>query len=306
MRSETASTPSDGEGKQEANPNILLGVASAVAVIFIWSGFIVFSRAGVVTSLTAFDITALRFTVAGLLVLPFAYAWWPRHLSLKAQAIMALCGPGAVYSILVYLGLSEASAAYGGVFANGSLPIFTLLLLFVLSGERPKSHQFMAVGIIMAGGVLLGLPGMMAGGADVMTGIALFLFGSAILSVYIVGVRRWALTPKQALALINVPNALIFLPLWFLFLPSGIADADLSTVLFQAAFQGLGPGFLAVILFALAAFHLGPTPTAGFSAAVPATAALLAVPVLSEVPGPMEWGGIVIVTVGLALLVAKR
>ena len=306
MRSGAATVAADEPAKDETAPNVLLGVASAIAVIFVWSGFFVFSRAGVTTELTAFDITALRFAVAGLLVLPFAYSWWPRRLPIKAQVIMALCGPGAVYSVMLYLGLSEASAAYGGVFANGSLPIFTLLLLIVLSGERPKRLQLLAIAIIMIGGVLLGLPGMRSGGADVMTGIALFLTASAILSVYIVGVRRWSVTPKQALALINLPNALLYLPLWYLFLPSGLAEAELSTILFQAAFQGLGPGFLAIILFALAAYHLGPTPTAGFSAAVPATAALLAVPVLAEIPGPIEWFGIAIATAGLALLVVKR
>ena len=141
MRSGTATVAADEPAKDETAPNVLLGVASAIAVIFVWSGFFVFSRAGVTTELTAFDITALRFAVAGLLVLPFAYSWWPRRLPIKAQVIMALCGPGAVYSVMLYLGLSEASAAYGGVFANGSLPIFTLLLLIVLSGERPKRLQ---------------------------------------------------------------------------------------------------------------------------------------------------------------------
>ena len=306
MRPATTSVAEDRSTKNPASPNFLLGIGSAVAVIFIWSGFFVFSRAGVTTSLTAFDITALRFGVASLLVLPFAHAWWPRHLSIKAQAIMAICGPGAVYSVLLYRGLSEASAAYGGVFANGSLPIFTLLLLVLLSGERPGRRQILAIAIIIAGGVLLGFPHMMSGGADVIAGIAFFLTASAILSAYIVGVRRWAVTPKQALALVTLPNALVFLPLWYVFLPSGLAETELSTILFQAAFQGLGPGFLAIILFALAAFHLGPAATAGFSAAVPATAALLAVPVLSEMPGPLEWTGIVTVTLGLSLLVARR
>lgn len=289
-----------------AKNNVLLGLVSALAVIFIWSGFIVFSRAGVATSLTAFDLAALRFTVAGALVLPFLRAWWPSHLPLKAKIIMALCGPGAVYSVLLYLGLNEASAAYGGAFANGSLPIFTMAFTVLLSRERPSRSQILAIAIIIAGGLLLAYRGMTAGGANVVAGIALFLTASAILSVYIVGIRRWALTPRQALALINLPNALIFLPLWFFFLPSGLADAELGTILFQAAFQGLGPGFLAVILFALAAMHLGPTATAGFSAAVPATAALLAVPVLGETPTSLEWLGIATVTVGLTLLVVKR
>ena len=61
----------------------------------------------------------------------------------------------------------------------------------------------------------------------------------------------------------------------------------------------------AVILFAVAAAHLGPTPTAGFSASVPATAALLAIPVLGELPGPLEWVGIGTVSAGLALLMIR-
>ncbi|MGI9485181.1 MAG: DMT family transporter [Geminicoccaceae bacterium] len=289
-----------------ANPNVVVGLSSAIGIIFIWSGFMVFSRAGVVTSLTAFDIAALRFATASLLVLSFLRAWWPDHLPLRAQVIMSLCGPGALYSVLIYLGLSETSAAYGGVFSNGSLPMFTMLLAVLFARERPTRRQILAITIIVLGGLLLGYRGMTTGGSNVVTGIVLFLSGSAILSVYIVGIRRWALTPRQALALINVPNALVFLPLWFFFLPSGLADAELSTVLFQAVFQGFGPGFLAVILFALAAMHLGPTPTAGFSAAVPATAALLAIPVLSEIPTQMEWAGIATVTCGLFLLVTRR
>ncbi len=104
----------------------------------------------------------------------------------------------------------------------------------------------------------------------------------------------------------NVPNAIVFLPIWYFLLPSGVADTEFTTIVFQALFQGIGPGFLAVILFALAAFHLGPTPTAGFSAVVPATAALLAIPVLGEVPSALEWVGIATVTLGLGLMMRSR
>ncbi|MEM7428288.1 MAG: DMT family transporter [Pseudomonadota bacterium] len=288
-------------------PNLLLGLGAALAVICIWSGFIVFSRAGVTTGLTAYDISALRFAVAGALVLPFAFAWWPRHLSIWSLIAIMICGPGATYSILVYLGLTNASAAYAGVFANGSLPIFTAILTFVLARDLPGRGQVAAIAFIILGGVFVGYRGMTSGGADVLSGIGLFLAASAVLSFYIYGVRYWALTPKQALVAVNIPNAALFLPIWYFFLPSGMAEAETSMILFQAAFQGLGPGFLALILFSVAAYHLGPTPTAGFSAVVPASAALLAIPVLSEVPTPMEWAGIAIVTLGLALLmVAAR
>lgn len=286
--------------------NLPLGLASAIGIIFIWSGFIVFSRAGVTTGLMAYDISALRYSVAGLLVLPFLHKWWPSHLPLRAKVVMSLTGPGVIYSLLMYLGLSEASAAYAGVFANGSLPIFTTLIALILTRELPTLQQMTAILVIVVGAVLLGFREMSTGGADVFAGIALFLSASLILSVYFFGVKRWQLTPRQALALINVPNAIVFLPIWYFFLPSGMADTETSTIVFQALFQGVGPGFLAVIMTALAVTHLGSTPTAGFAASVPATAALLAIPVLSEVPTNLEWVGICVVTVGLAILLIKR
>ena len=284
----------------------VLGIFCAIGVIFVWSGFIVFSRAGVITNLTPYDMTALRFIVAGSLVLPFIWSWWPRQLPLSATVIMAVCGPGVAYTLLMYLGLTDASAAYAGVFANGSLPVFTTLLAMVITREVPARSQFLAIAIIVAGGVISGIPGMATGGENLVTGILLFLSASALLSVYVFGVRYWQITPRQALALVTIPNALVFLPVWYFLMPSGLAETELSTLIFQGLFQGLGPGFLAVILFAVAAIHLGPTPTAGFAAAVPASASFMAMPVLGEYPAPMEWTGIVVVTAGLVLLIVRR
>ncbi|MEM6622140.1 MAG: DMT family transporter [Pseudomonadota bacterium] len=287
-------------------PNVTTGLLAAIGVIFVWSGFIVFSRAGVTSGLTAYDVAALRFIVAGALTAPFMLAWWPRDLPLKIQILLALCGPGALYSALMFAGLAEASAAYGGVFANGSLPIFTILIVLATTGALPGRMQLVATAVIVAGGIMVGWRGMSAGGADVAIGVALFLVASAVISAYIIAIKAWSVTPRQALAIVNIPNALIFLPIWWFALPSTMADADTLTVAWQAAFQGLGPGFLALILFAMCAYHLGPAVTAAFSAVVPATAALLAIPVLGEMPTPLEWAGIAVVSAGLGLMVRAR
>jgi drug/metabolite transporter (DMT)-like permease len=286
--------------------NRTLGLFAAFGVLVIWSGFIVFSRAGVQTALTAGDITALRFMVTGVLTLPFAWAWWPRHLGLTPIVLIVLCGSGALYAMLVYMGLRYTSAAYAGVFTNGALPFFTVLLVTVFTGALPNRLQLVSLVIVTLGAILVAVTGIRTSGEGAVLGIFLFLTAAAIQSIYIFGVRRWRLTPRQALVVINVPNAIVFLPLWYLLLPSGLAQADTGTILFQAAYQGLGPGILAMVCFALAANHLGPTHTAGFSAAVPASAALLAIPVLSEIPGPMEWAGIALVTIGLLMLVRAR
>jgi len=297
---------SDLNSQPAVTLNRKLGIASAVGVLFIWSGFIVFSRAGVTTSLTPADMTGLRFLVAGSITLPFLLKWWPRNLPWHAVCLMSLCGPGALYSMLMYWGLAQASAAYAGVFANGALPIFTVLLVAVFAATLPNRLQLTGIAVIVAGAVLLGSAGFLNSGRNVGVGIGLFLSASAVLSIYIFGVRQWQVTPRQALVLVNVPNAILFVPIWLFLLPSGLEDTGLATIVFQAAYQGLGPGFVAVILFALAATHLGPTATAGFSAAVPASAAVLAIPVLGEIPDVREWIGIGVVTLGLSLLVIKR
>ena len=112
--------------------NRTIGWLSAFGVICVWSGFVVFSRAGVTTELTPFDLTGLRFIVAGSITLPFVWAWWPRHLPLSVIVLIAVTGPGIMYSLLMFLGFERASAAYGGVFANGSLPLFTSLVEFTV------------------------------------------------------------------------------------------------------------------------------------------------------------------------------
>ena len=287
-------------------PSLKIGLLAAASVLAIWSSFIVFARAGILSGLTPYDIAALRFMVAGALTLPFAWWWWPRHLPLRIQLLCALAGPGALYSLLLFNGLANASAAYGGVFSNGALPIFTMLIALVVVGVRPKTMEIVASLVIIAGGVMVAWRGLSAGGNDVAVGIVLFLAASCLIATYISALKFWSITPKQALAVVNVPNGVIYLLVWWFFLPSTMAEAPLEIVLAQAAFQGTGPGFLAVITFAMLAYHLGATPTAAISAAVPAAAAVLAIPALGEVPTVLEWAGIAVVTMGLALLIRAR
>jgi len=51
----------------------LRGSLYGLAAVSIWSGWIVIARLGLRTSLTPWDIAALRFGVAGLLLLPYLF-----------------------------------------------------------------------------------------------------------------------------------------------------------------------------------------------------------------------------------------
>lgn len=283
-----------------------LGYLSALGVVAIWSSFIVISRLGVTGGLTAYDVTALRFLVGGVITIPFCIYYWPRHLALWKILFLTAFGPGVVYSVTMYVGLGMSPAAYAGVFANGTIPIFTAFLAFVFLAERLTHKAFFGIAIIFAGGCMVSFDGLMTGSTQALRGVAFFLVASFLVAAYVNGVRHWKLTPQQTLAIINLPNAVVFLPVWYFFLPSSIAGAAWPDIVLQALFQGLGPSFLALILMTYAVQKLGATPMAGFAASVPTTAALLAIPVLGENLKLLEWAGVVTVTAGLALLIWRR
>ena len=177
-------------------PNLTTGLVAACFILLVWSSFIVLSRAGVLAGFTPYDIAALRFIVAGALTVPFAWWWWPRHLPLRVQVLLTLVGPGAIYSVLLFIGLANASAAYGGVFANGALPIFTMALALLVAGVRPQPAQITGALIIIAGGVMVAWRGLVAGGADVALGIVLFLAASAMIATYIYSLKAFDVKPK--------------------------------------------------------------------------------------------------------------
>lgn len=50
--------------------NIAAGIFWAITAIFVWSASLIMLRVGVKTQLTPYDLTALRFSVAAVLLLP--------------------------------------------------------------------------------------------------------------------------------------------------------------------------------------------------------------------------------------------
>ena len=286
--------------------SFIIGIISAVAVFCIWSGFFVVSRMGVTTALTPYDLAALRFMVAGVVTLPFVWWWWPRGLAWWQAPLLFVCGPGSIYTMVLYYGLQNAPAAYAGVFANGSIPIATMLLAAIISKDYPGPWRMLGIAVLYLGGTMVGLRGLGSGAGDVTQAIVMFVASSLLVSTYIYAISRWGLSPWNALAVVNVPNLILYLPVWYFLLPSGLNQATAEEIGLQVAFQGLGPGFFALIFFTLAAKHLGASATSGFSAAVPAGVAVLAIPVLGEAPTLMEWAGIAFVTIGLAILVLRK
>ena len=82
------------------------GALYGLAAVSIWSGWIVVARLGLKTSLTPWDIAALRFGVAGLLLLPYVVS---KGLALKRLGWLGLAVAAPVLvcaGVMLLVGLS--------------------------------------------------------------------------------------------------------------------------------------------------------------------------------------------------------
>src|SRR6266481_3314227 len=102
----------------------VIGAVCATAAVAIWAGWLVMMRVGVNTTLTAFDLTALRFGVAGVVLLPVVLR---RGLALNRLGwpgfTAVVIGAGAPVQLLVGAGLSFAPVAHASVLSYGISPL---------------------------------------------------------------------------------------------------------------------------------------------------------------------------------------
>src|SRR5215813_11084236 len=110
------------------------GAFYGLAAVCIWAAFIVVSRLGVQTSLTPWDVAAIRFGVAGILLLPYLLKKGLALDRLGWTGVAAITsGCGAPMVLLVNAGLLFAPAAHGGALFPGMMPLMVAILAaFVL------------------------------------------------------------------------------------------------------------------------------------------------------------------------------
>ncbi len=279
----------------------LAGALFGLSAILIWAGWMSITRLGISTSLTASDITMLRFGTAGILLLPVVIRhglgldrlrWW--------QLVIMVGGAGAPYAMIAASGLRYAPAADAGVLIPGVMPLFVAILAVTLLGEKIGASRKVGYGMILLGVLAIaGLAVLLPG--ERTTGHALFLTASFMWASYTIVLRRAGLAPLHAAALVSVGSGIMFLPVYLWLRGTALTTVPLHDVVLQAVFQGVFATILSLYLFGKTVALLGASAGAAFGALVPALAALLAIPVLGERPSLTDWLGIAAVTAGVYL-----
>jgi drug/metabolite transporter (DMT)-like permease len=292
--------PSAGPAQPDSRER-RLGYLSAVAVLFLWVGFLLTARLSQKQDMTPWDIAALRYGGAflGAVVLA-AWLGWPRLPPLRMAAIVLTAGVG--FPIFAYHGFALAPAAHGAVLNAGMLPFYTAALGLWLLNERWTARRGLSLGIVAAGIAMLALDTFGAY-PDAWRGDLFFCAGSLSWAVYTVLVRRWRIAAMPATLGAALWSAPIFFLAWWFFLPSNLGAVPLGIAAFHFVYQG----FLAVLasgfLFTRAVIAIGPQRTTAITAFVPVVAALAAWPLLEEPLGVAGLVGVAIVTGGILLAV---
>jgi drug/metabolite transporter (DMT)-like permease len=124
-------------------------------------------------------------------------------------------------------------------------------------------------------------------------------------AIYTVVVRRWQVRPSRAIVMVWV-LALPYLPIyWALDGGARLLAAPRGEVIFQALYQGVGVALVALLLYSRAIRALGAASASFFMPLIPVIGGLLGVPVLGEIPIPLQLAGMAAVTVGIALAAGR-
>lgn len=285
-----------------AADSYLKGAGCGLAAVTIWASWSALTRLAVTTYLDAWDIVALRFGLAGLLLAPVVLR---RGLALDRLGwpglAMLVAGGGAPYALVAAAGLRFAPARDQGALNPGVMPLFVAVLAALLLREKLSPTRRLGLGLIVAGAAVI-VGWHVLGAADArLLGHVLFLAAALLWAVFTVILRRAELDALHATALVSVGSSLTYLPAYIALRGFALAAAPVADVAMQAIFQGLVVTIVSLLLYGRAVAILGASGAAAFGALVPALSALFAIPLLAEWPSASDSTGIALVSAGVYL-----
>jgi drug/metabolite transporter (DMT)-like permease len=274
------------------------GYGSAIAVVLLWAGFVVVGRIGGKSALSGYDITAIRFLTASVVLAPLARRMRREELLSWRMLALALSG-GLFYSLLVYGGFKHAPATHAALLLPGLLPLNAALLSWLFTRERVTPGRWLGLAGILGGLVLMAVHDRTSGvGSDVLLGDLFFAGSSVMYALYSVLARRWKIGPVQAATGLSVWTAALYVPIYLVFLPHRIGAASVADIGMQALYQGVVASVVAALLYLRAMLRLGPSRMGAMMGLTPVISSIFAVVLLREPVSTSLAVGLILVSAG--------
>ena len=286
--------------------NTRLGLIAGLSAAAIWGAYLALSRAGVAAGLDGFDVAALRYLVAGPVMIAILLVRQdgprPRMTAGQAVSVAVLLGPPFV--LLSVGGYAFAPLAHGSVLVPASLTLGGLALSRLFLKEKLGSQRMIGVGIILVGlALIIGLEGGLSGTSVI--GDAMFVLAGLSWATFATLQQRWQLPAMDVTAVVGIAGLIALVPAYLIFHgPDALMTLPPAMLAAQVTVQGLLSGVIAMIAFAASVRLLGAARAATFPALVPGFALLIGLPLTGEALSMLQVFGLL--ALGLGLLTVLR
>jgi drug/metabolite transporter (DMT)-like permease len=284
-----------------------LAILAMLGSVVIYGANFVVSRHAVLNGFTPYDLAALRFATAGCILLPLflkagglrdcAGVGWRRGLVL---AVMS----GAPMTMLMLTALSLAPAAHGATIGPGTVACISLIGGAIMFGTRPGGVALAGFGIVLLGLACFAIGSGLAPSRDILLGDAMFFLMALLWGGYPLAIQKWRVDPLVATAVLSVLS-LVYLPVYWFFLPANLGNNPLWIVAAHAFNQGVLNVIAGLWLWGFAARTVGAAEAGRFPPLIPVIGTLAAIPVLGEWPGPFQTVAVVLIVAGLLVMTRR-
>ena len=283
------------------------GILFGTLCALIWGGQAVVTRVSIFDELTPADVTMLRFSIAGLTLMPVILARWSivGPLGWGRAAVLAMLA-GAPYSFVLVAGASFAPALHSAVVAQGLTPAAAMLLGFTIEARRPGNRRLFGSALIIVGVFLFVWSGDASNvdiAGPIWRGDALFALAAFMWAAYGYLCKRWRVAAMDATLIVCILS-LPVLPL-VLIMPSNVLRATIGAILLQAAYLGVLVGVVSLWLYTRCVALLGPVDAALFLPLVPIATGFVGGFALGEWPSFPESLATAITVTGMILALRR-
>lgn len=279
------------------SPN-LKGYLFVLITMCIWGGFTLFSRLSVHWHISPWDITALRFAIAFIILMPILiYRKETAFLWTKEAIWLAITG-GVAYCVTAYSAFVFAPAAHAAIFLNGMIPLCTAVAAYVLLGQAFNRHLWVSLAIMMLALVSMTVLLLKETSNPFSIGDVLFVLSAMWWGIFTALLRKTTFTAWQAMSSVAIWSAIIFIPIYLLFLPKHLNEPAIEHLVIQMIFHGIFVVIVATITYAEAIKRLGSFKAGSLATLAPFIAAVIAVPLLNEPLSPAIMCGLIGMGIG--------
>jgi drug/metabolite transporter (DMT)-like permease len=283
-----------------------------VLAAFFWGSNMVIGRA-IVSRIPPFTLAFSRWTIAAVVVAPFAWRYWGEQRRLVTQHALSIACLGVVgiggYNTFAYLGLRDTTATNAALL-NSFIPVATMAMSWLFFARRLSALELLGVLISFGGVMTIVGRGSLSTFANLNLNAGDLWVLLAVLdwSVYTIALawRPKGVHPLLMLALMIGSGLLALTPGLIWDQTWGEPTRWTPWIGLAVAYLGVFPSVVAYLFYNRGVAQIGAGKASLFIHLMPVVGTLLATLFLSEVPHGYHYVGIALIFVGIGLTMSRK